>query len=218
MSLAATAAVAKVPAAKRLGEKSPPLLAQMREDAQAALARDPAAESLSDIVLFSTGTHIVWSYRTNHWLWQHGMHKLALLMAKRTHRRLSADIHPAATIGRHFTIDHGVGVVIGGTAVIGDDCLLYQGVTLGMTGKHGGKRHPTLGSGVMVGANATVLGNIRVGDGARGCRGGRAGGRPKRRDRRRRAGTHRARPPLPRSAPRDGRPRRAGAGARPHRT
>ena len=118
-------------------------------------------------MLFSTGTHIVWSYRTNHWLWQHGMHKLALLMAKRTRRRLSADIHPAATIGRHFTIDHGVGVVIGGTAVIGDDCLLYQGVTLGMTGKHGGKRHPTLGSGVMVGANATVLGNIRVGDGAR---------------------------------------------------
>lgn len=167
MQLAATAAVAKVPAAKRLGEKGPSLLAQMREDARAALARDPAAESLSDIVIFSTGTHIVWSYRANHWLWQHGMHKLALLLAKRTRRRLSADIHPAATIGRRLTIDHGVGVVIGDTAVIGDDCLLYQGVTLGMTGKHGGKRHPTLGSGVMVGANATVLGNIRVGDGVR---------------------------------------------------
>lgn len=95
------------------------------------------------------------------------MHKLALLLAKRTRRRLSADIHPAATIGRRLTIDHGVGVVIGGTAVIGDDCLLYQGVTLGMTGKHGGKRHPTLGSGVMVGANATVLGNVRVDDGVR---------------------------------------------------
>lgn len=149
------------------GEKNLPLLAQMREDAEAAFQRDPAADSVRDIVLFSTGTHIVWAYRRNHWLWTHGAHRLALWLAKRTRRRLSADIHPAANIGRRFTIDHGVGVVIGGTAVIGDDCLLYQGVTLGMTGKHGGKRHPTLGSGVLVGANATILGDIRVGDNAR---------------------------------------------------
>lgn len=169
----ATAAATSPQAAASLGsrassgKKNLSLLAQMREDAEAAFERDPAADSVLDIALFSTGTHIVWAYRRNHWLWTHGAHRLALLLAKRTRRRLAADIHPAATIGRRFTIDHGVGVVIGGTAVIGDDCLLYQGVTLGMTGKHGGKSHPTLGSGVLVGANATILGNIRVGDNAR---------------------------------------------------
>jgi serine O-acetyltransferase len=83
-------------------------------------------------------------------------------------RKLGADIHPAAQIGRRFTIDHGIGVVIGATAVIGDDCLIYQGVTLGMTGKQPyGKRHPSLGNDVLVGANATILGDIYVGDGAR---------------------------------------------------
>jgi serine O-acetyltransferase len=149
------------------GEKRISLFAQIREDAQAAFERDPAAESLSDIVFFSTGAHIVWAHRRHHWLWQHGARKLALLLAKRMRRRLGADIHPAAQIGRRFTIDHGIGVVIGGTAIIGDDCLIYQNVTLGMTGKHGGKRHPTLGNGVLIGANATVLGNITIGDNAR---------------------------------------------------
>jgi serine O-acetyltransferase len=148
-------------------EKRISLFAQIREDAQAAFERDPAAESLSDIVFFSTGAHIVWAHRRHHWLWQHGARKLALLLAKRMRRRLGADIHPAAQIGRRFTIDHGIGVVIGGTAIIGDDCLIYQNVTLGMTGKHGGKRHPTLGNGVLIGANATVLGNITIGDNAR---------------------------------------------------
>jgi serine O-acetyltransferase len=149
------------------GEKRISLIAQIREVARAAFERDPAAESLSDIVFFSTGAHIVWAHRRHHWLWQHGARKLALLLAKRMRRRLGADIHPAAQIGRRFTIDHGIGVVIGGTAIIGDDCLIYQNVTLGMTGKHGGKRHPTLGNGVLIGANATVLGNITIGDNAR---------------------------------------------------
>ncbi len=148
--------------------KEPGLIALMREDARAALARDPDAASMRDIVLFSTGTHIVWAHRRHHWLYTHGFKTLARWLAKRMRVRMGADIHPAATIGRRFSIDHGIGVVIGGTAVIGDDCLLYQGVTLGMTTKKmGGKRHPTLGNNVLVGANATILGNICVGDNAR---------------------------------------------------
>lgn len=162
--------------------KKPSLITLMREDAAAALARDPAAENIWDIVLFSTGTRIVWSYRKAHWLWTHGAHKLALFMAKRTRRRLGADIHPGATIGRRFTIDHGFGVVIGGTAIIGNDCMMYQGVTLGMTGKCGAqdgcplgvsqslrntKRHPTVGNNVLFGAGAIVLGNITIGNDAK---------------------------------------------------
>lgn len=136
----------------------------MREDAHAALERDPAASSIWDIVFYSTGTHIVWAYRRHHWLYTHGMKGLALFLAKRTRRKLGADVFPSAQIGRRFSIDHGIGVVIGATSIIGDDCLVYQGVTLGMTGKHGGKRHPTLGNNVMVGAGAIVLGNITIGD------------------------------------------------------
>ena len=140
----------------------------MWEDAKAALARDPAADSLWDIFMFSTGTHIVWAYRRQHWLYTHGLRKLALWLAKRTRRKLGGEIHPAARIGRRFTIDHGMGVVIGGTSIIGDDCMMYQGVTLGMTGKQlGGKRHPTLGNNVFIGANAVLLGSITVGDNTR---------------------------------------------------
>ena len=157
-----------VSAATEAPAKAPGLIQMMIEDARAALDRDPSAEKLSDIVLFSTGTHIVWAHRRHHWLYTHGFRKLALLLAKRMRRKLGADIHPAATIGRRFTIDHGFGIVIGGTAEIGDDVLMYQGVTLGMTGKKlSGKRHPTVGSNVLLGANATVLGDIRIGDGAR---------------------------------------------------
>ena len=141
------------------------VIRQMVEDAHAAFERDPAAESVWDIVLFSVGTHAVWAYRRHHWLYQRGLRRLALWLSKRTRIRLGVDIHPAATIGRRFTIDHGVGVVVGSTAVVGDDCMLYQGVTLGMTGGcPQGKRHPTLGDGVLVGAQATILGDISVGD------------------------------------------------------
>ena len=144
------------------------LLQQIREDTLAAFERDPAAESVRDIVLFSVGTHAVWQYRWHHWLYEHGLRHLALWLSKRTRSKLGVDIHPAATIGRRFTIDHGMGVVIGSTAIIGDDCMVYQGVTLGMTGKHPyGKRHPTLGDGVLVGANAVVLGAITIGDHAK---------------------------------------------------
>ena len=146
---------------------SPSLRQLIREDARAAYERDPSADSVSDIVRFSVGFKIVRAYRRQNWLYERGHRTLALWLAMRSRIRYGADIHPAARIGRRFVIDHGVGVVIGGTAVIGDDCLVYQGATLGMTGKHGGKRHPTLGSCVMVGAGSILLGAIEVGDGVR---------------------------------------------------
>ena len=144
------------------------LLKTIREDTQAAFERDPAAESLRDIVLYSVGTHAVWRYRVNHWLYQHGLKNLALWLSKRCRIKLGVDIHPAATIGRRFAIDHGIGVVIGSTAIIGDDCMIYQGATLGMTGRQlYGKRHPTLGNNVLIGANAIVLGNVTIADNAK---------------------------------------------------
>lgn len=144
----------------------PSLRELVREDAEATFRRDPSAESVSEVRRYSTGFRIVRAYRVCHWLYERGHRGLALWLAKRTRVRYGADIHPAARVGRRLTIDHGVGVVIGGTAIIGDDCLIYQGVTLGMTGKHGGKRHPTVGSNVMLGAGSIVLGDISVGDGA----------------------------------------------------
>lgn len=142
-------------------------LARMREDVATVLARDPSATSALRVALFSDGLHAVWAHRRQHWLWEHGARGLAAFLAQRSHRRFGVDIHPAARIGRRFMIDHGTGIVIGQTAVVGDDCLIYQGVTLGMTGKHGGKRHPTVGDDVMIGAGAIVLGNITIGSGVR---------------------------------------------------
>lgn len=162
-----TAAVTAPRSASAEKNERPSLRALIQEDAQAAFERDPSAESVSDVVRFSVGFKIVRAYRRQHWLYDHGHRTLALWLAMRTRIRYGADIHPAAQIGRRFTIDHGIGVVIGGTAIIGDDCLIYQGATLGMTGKHGGKRHPTLGNGVMVGAGSILLGAINVGDGVR---------------------------------------------------
>ena len=164
MEVVATPATSRASAEKNA---LPGLRELIREDAQAAFERDPSADSVSDIVRFSVGFKIVRAYRRQHWLYEHGHRALALWLAMRTRVRYGADIHPAAQIGRRFTIDHGIGVVIGGTAIIGDDCLIYQNATLGMTGKHGGKRHPTLGSGVMVGAGSILLGAINVGDGVR---------------------------------------------------
>ena len=136
----------------------------LKDDIASVIARDPSVHSGREVLLWHTGMHAVWAFRREHWLWERGMHGLASFLARRTRRRYGVDIHPAATIGRRFMIDHGMGVVIGETAVIGDNCLIYQGVTLGMTGKHGGKRHPTLGNNVMVGAGTIVLGDIHVGD------------------------------------------------------
>lgn len=143
------------------------VLARMKEDIAAVLERDPSMSSWLEVLFFATGLHAVWFYRVAHALWQSNHHVLASIVSKRSRKKHGVEIHPAATIGRRLVIDHGLGLVVGATAIIGDDVLLYQGVTLGMTGHHGGKRHPTLGNGVVVGANATVLGNITVADNAK---------------------------------------------------
>lgn len=136
----------------------------LREDIEAFRAHDPAATSGVSIILNSPGMRAVWAYRRQHWLWERGHHLLARTLSTWSRRRFGVEIHPGAVIGRRFTIDHGMGVVIGETTIIGDDCQLYQSVTLGGTGKEGGKRHPTLGNGVVVGVGASVLGNIALGD------------------------------------------------------
>ncbi|MBQ3106199.1 MAG: serine acetyltransferase, partial [Eggerthellaceae bacterium] len=105
-----------------------------------------------------------WSHVVEHWLWNHGLRSLARISSQFTRFMTGVEIHPGARIGRRFFIDHAMGVIIGETTVIGDDCTLYQGVTLGGTGKETGKRHPTLGNNVLVGVGAAVLGNITVGD------------------------------------------------------
>ncbi len=129
--------------------------------------KDPAARSAMEIVLLYNGFKAVRSYRLANWCYRHGMKFLARAISQRCVRRTNIEIHPGATIGRRLFIDHGTGVVIGETTVIGDDCTLYQGVTLGGTGKDTGKRHPTLGNHVMVGAGAKVLGPITIHDNAR---------------------------------------------------
>ena len=129
--------------------------------------RDPAARSKLEIFLLYPGVHAIINHRIAHWLYLHHRFFLARCVSQWSRFWTGIEIHPGATIGHRLVIDHGMGIVIGETAEVGDDCLLYQGVTLGMTGKHGGKRHPTLGNNVMVGAGSIVLGAITVGDGAR---------------------------------------------------
>ena len=194
MGTPATAA----PGVRAEKDARPSLRELVREDAEATFRRDPSAESVSEVRRYSTGFRIVRAYRVCHWLYERGHRSLALALAKRTRVKYGADIHPAARVGRRLTIDHGVGVVIGGTAIIGDDCLIYQGVTLGMTGKHGGKRHPTVGSNVMLGAGSIVLGDISVGDGALVGAGYRGGARRAcQHDRRGQPGPRRAHARLP---------------------
>lgn len=129
--------------------------------------RDPAARSRLEIFLLYNGVHAMCFYRLAHWLWNCRLRFPARLLSQTARFLTGVEIHPAATIGRRLVIDHGTGTVIGATAVIGDDCLLYQGVTLGGTGHESGRRHPTLGSHVMVGCGARVLGPIRIGNHSR---------------------------------------------------
>ena len=136
----------------------------LKEDIQCVKDRDPAATSAIEILLLYPGLKAVRSHRIAHWFYKHNLHFLARLISQRTARKTNIEIHPGATIGRRLFIDHGTGVVIGETAVIGDDVTLYQGVTLGGTGKDIGKRHPTVGSGVMIGAGAKVLGPFSIGN------------------------------------------------------
>ncbi|MGA7684154.1 MAG: serine O-acetyltransferase [Terriglobales bacterium] len=145
----------------------PSLLSNIREDVATVLDRDPAARSRLEVYLCYSGLHAVWFHRIDHWLWQHKCYLLARWLSQWARLLTGIEIHPGAEIGRRVFIDHGLGVVIGETAVIGDDVTLYQGVTLGGTGKEQGKRHPTLMESVVVGSGAKILGNIVVG---RNCR------------------------------------------------
>ena len=137
------------------------------EDIRAYKRNDPAARSALEILLLYNGLHATIDYRIAHWLHRHGFRFLARAISQWSKMWTGIEIHPGARIGRRLVIDHGTGIVIGETAEIGDDCLLYQGVTLGGTGKDVGKRHPTLGNNVMVGSGAKVLEPFQVGDNAR---------------------------------------------------
>lgn len=139
----------------------------LSETIRAYQARDPAARSGFEIWLYYPGVRAVMRHRRAHWLWTHGMKFLARGVSQRTRRLTGIEIHPGATVGRRLVIDHGMGVVIGETAEIGDDVLLYQCVTLGGTGKDHGKRHPTIGNNVLIGSGAKVLGPFKVGDNSR---------------------------------------------------
>jgi len=129
--------------------------------------RDPAARNTFEIITAYPGLHAVMFHRLSHWLWNHGLKWLARMLSNLGRFLTGIEIHPGAVIGRRFFIDHGMGVVIGETAVIGDDCTLYHGVTLGGTSWKKGKRHPTLANNVVVGAGAKVLGPLEIGEGAR---------------------------------------------------
>ena len=140
------------------------VLKAIREDLRAVFDRDPAATSWLEVVLTYAGFHAVLAYRVSHWLKTHRVPFLPRFISQAARILTGIEIHPSATIGSGFFIDHGMGVVIGETAEIGDYVTLFQGVTLGGTGKERGKRHPTLGSHVVVGAGAKILGGITVGD------------------------------------------------------
>jgi serine O-acetyltransferase len=136
----------------------------IREQVQTIFREDPAAKSVIEVVLCYPGFHAILLHRLAHELFKMGIPLVPRLISQFSRTLTGIEIHPGAKIGRRFFIDHGMGVVIGETAEVGDDVLLYQGVTLGGTGKEKGKRHPTVGSHVVVGTGAKVLGNIRVGD------------------------------------------------------
>ncbi len=139
----------------------------LREDIQTVFSKDPAARSVLEVLLAYPGLHALWMHRAAHWLWRHNL-KLAGRLLSHINRFLTGiEIHPGATIGRRFFIDHGAGVLIGETAEIGDDVLMYGGVVLGGTTLEKKKRHPTLGNGVEMGTGAIALGPITIGDGAR---------------------------------------------------
>jgi serine O-acetyltransferase len=143
------------------------LLASIREDVATVMERDPAAKSRLEVLLCYSGLHAMWFYRITHWLWNHNFLLLGRWLSQVARLLTGIEIHPGAKIGRRLFIDHGMGVVIGETAVVGDDVTLYQGVTLGGTGKEHGKRHPTIEDQVVIGGGAKVLGNITVGKNCR---------------------------------------------------
>ena len=142
-------------------------LERMREDIQAVFQHDPAARSRLEIVLTYPGLRAIWLYRVGHWLWLHDLKLLGRIVSEFARFVSGVEIHPGATIGRRFFIDHGMGVVIGETAEIGDDVLMYQGVTLGGTSLSKEKRHPTIEDEVMISAGASVIGPVQIGHGSK---------------------------------------------------
>lgn len=142
-------------------------MTHLSELLRAYQARDPAARSRLEIFLLYPGIHAVLFHRVSHWLWRHGLRFLARLNSQLARFLTGIEIHPGAKVGRRLVIDHGMGIVIGETAEIGDDCLIYHGVTLGGTGKDKGKRHPTIGNNVLIACGAKILGPFHVGDNSR---------------------------------------------------
>ena len=140
---------------------------RMRKDVQAVFQRDPAARNLCEVIFCYPGLHAIWLYRLAHFLWVREFISLARFISHISRFLTGIEIHPGAKIGGRFFIDHGMGVVIGETSEIGDDVLIYQGVVLGGTSRERKKRHPTVGNYVVIGAGATILGPVKIGDGAR---------------------------------------------------
>ena len=145
----------------------PHLFSLIHEDISNVMEHDPAAKSRVEVFFCYSGLHAVWWYRIDHWFWNHGMFFVSRFLSQIGRLLTGIEIHPGAKIGRRLFIDHGMGVVIGETSIVGDDVTLYQGVTLGGTGKEHGKRHPTLEDNVVVGGGAKILGNITVGRNSR---------------------------------------------------
>ncbi len=137
---------------------------KLKEDIAAIRERDPAARSTAEVLLCYPGLRVLFHYRIAHYLHSHGHPLLARCISQRARHKTGIEIHPGAIIGKGLFIDHGMGVVIGETAEIGDNCTIYHGVTLGGTGKESGKRHPTIGNNVVIGAGAKLLGSFTVGD------------------------------------------------------
>jgi len=143
------------------------LVKSLFEDLDNVIKRDPAARNRLEIFLAYPGVHAIWGHRISHRLWSNGHKLIARIISNLMRTFTGIEIHPGAKIGRRFFIDHGMGVVIGATSVIGDDVLIYHDVTIGGTGTKRGKRHPTIGNDVIIGAGARVLGDISIGDGSR---------------------------------------------------
>jgi serine O-acetyltransferase len=143
------------------------MLAAMRRDIRAARERDPAKPTTPEVVFAYPGVHAIWGHRVSHWLWNRGARVAARTLAEFTRIVTGVDIHPGAVLGPGLFIDHATGVVIGETAEVGEDVTLYHGVTLGGSGTDTGKRHPTVGDRVTIGAGAKVLGPIKIGDDSR---------------------------------------------------
>jgi serine O-acetyltransferase len=139
----------------------------MRDEIDSIKERDPAARTRLEVVLCYPGLWAVWIYRVSHWLWRHNLRLLARVLSQVGRFYTGVDIHPGALIGQRLFIDHAMGVVIGETAIVGNDVTIYQGVTLGGTGKQRGKRHPTICDRVFIGNNANILGDLTVGENSR---------------------------------------------------